>query len=121
VHLLVLPRVNPSQFLQTLKGFTAREANKLLGRTGQPFWQAESYDHWVRDPAEAERIRAYIESNPVKAGLVARAEDYPWSSAHGRVEMILCQYRDMVNVLYRAHGIHFCAVGRCRKEPAGRV
>jgi len=33
VHLLVLPRVSPSRFLQTLKGYTAPEANRLLGRT----------------------------------------------------------------------------------------
>ena len=81
VHLLVLPRVGPSRFLQTLKGYTAREANRLLGRTGQPFWQAESYDHSVRDDRESDRIQEYIENNPVKAGLVANAEDYPWSSA----------------------------------------
>jgi REP element-mobilizing transposase RayT len=42
VHLLVLPRVSPSRFLQTLRGYTAREANRLLGRTGQPEWLAES-------------------------------------------------------------------------------
>ncbi len=41
VHLLARPRVNPSRFLQTLKGYTAREANRMLGRTGQPFWQGE--------------------------------------------------------------------------------
>jgi REP element-mobilizing transposase RayT len=81
VHLLVLPRAAPSRFLQTLKGYTAREANRLLGRTGQPFWQGESYDHWVRDETECARIKAYIENNPVKAGLVSRAEDYRWSSA----------------------------------------
>ena len=81
VHLLVLPRVSPSRFLQTLKGYTAREANRLLGRTGQPFWQAESYDHSVRDDRESDRIKEYIENNPVKAGLVASAEDYLWSSA----------------------------------------
>ena len=84
VHLLVLPREAPSRLLQTLKGYTAREANRLLGRTGQRFWQAETYDHWVRDEQEGERIRAYIENNPVRAGLVARAEDYRWSSAGGR-------------------------------------
>ena len=89
VHLLVLPRVNPSRFLQSVKGYTAREANRLLGRTGQPFWQAESYDHWVRDDGEWERIKAYVENNPVKAGLVANAEDYPWSSAAGKAEMNL--------------------------------
>ena len=31
-----------------------------------------------------ERIAAYIENNPVQAGLVTRAEDYPWSSAGQR-------------------------------------
>jgi hypothetical protein len=45
-----------SRFLKTLKGYAAREANRLLERTGQPFWQAESYDHWVRDEKQAERI-----------------------------------------------------------------
>ena len=89
VHLLVLPRVIPSRFLQTLKGYTAREANRLLGRTGQPFWQAESYDHSVGDDRESDRIKAYIENNPVKAGLVASAEDYLWSSAARKAEMNL--------------------------------
>ena len=36
---------------------------------------------WVREDREWERVKAYIENNPVKAGLVARAQDYPWSSA----------------------------------------
>jgi len=81
VHLLAVPQVRPSRFLQTLKGYTAREANRLLGRTGQPFWQSESYDHLVLDDRELDRIKEYIEENPVKAGLVSNAEDYPWSSA----------------------------------------
>jgi putative transposase len=81
VHLLVDPKISSSHLLKSLKGATAREANRILGRTGQPFWQKESYDHWVRDQTEFERIRAYIENNPVKAGLVEAAEQYPWSSA----------------------------------------
>jgi hypothetical protein len=67
---------------QTLKGYTARQANQLLQRAGQLFWQTESYDHSVRDLLEGQRIRAYIENNPVKAGLAAHAEEYPWSSAN---------------------------------------
>ena len=81
VHLLLTPCVDLGRFLQSLKGFTAREANKLLRRTGEPFWQHESYDHWVRNGRELERIRAYVEENPVKAGLASRPEDFPWSSA----------------------------------------
>jgi hypothetical protein len=81
VHLLLLPKIAPSRLLQSLKGVTAREANPILGRTGELFWHAESYDHWVRDDEEWKRIAAYIEDNPVKAGLVQRADLYRWSSA----------------------------------------
>jgi putative transposase len=82
VHVLLLPLIAPSRLLKSLKGYTAREANRRLGRTGEPFWQRESYDHWVRDEAEWRRIALYIENNPVKAGLVSSADEYCWSSAH---------------------------------------
>jgi putative transposase len=81
VHLLIRPAIAPACLLKAQKGTTAREANRLLERTGEPFWQKESYDHWVRSQSEFLRIRAYIESNPVKPGLVLRPEDFPWSSA----------------------------------------
>ena len=81
VHLLVLPKITPNRMMKSLKGSTAREANRVLGRTGEPFWQKESYDHWVRTPQEFENIRTYIEHNPVKAGLVRTPEEFPWSSA----------------------------------------
>ena len=84
VHLLVLPLVDAGRLLQSLKGFTARKANQMLHREGEPFWQRESYDHWVRDAREFNRIRAYIENNPVTAGLVTKPEDHPWSSAAKR-------------------------------------
>src|SRR5258706_8680832 len=80
VHLLIQPKVSPSDLLKSLKGATAREANKILRRTGKPFWQKESYDHWVRDEAEFKRIRAYIENNPVRAGLVNMPVEFLWSS-----------------------------------------
>ncbi len=80
VHVLLLPRVELPQMTHWLKGRTAVEANRLLGRTGA-FWQHESYDHWVRNEREFNRIVAYIEENPVSAGLAATAEDWPWSSA----------------------------------------
>jgi len=81
VHILIDPRVELSRITKTIKGFTAREANRILGRTHEPFWALESYDHWVRSLKEFENIIRYIEFNPVKAGLVENPEDYPWSSA----------------------------------------
>src|SRR4051812_18714666 len=81
VHLLILPKVPVRVIMRWLKGSTARKANLLLGRTGRPFWQDESFDHWVRSGRELDRIVSYIEENPVEAGLVASAELWPWSSA----------------------------------------
>ena len=81
VHLLIRPLIKSSEALRRIKGRSAREANLTLCRTGEPFWQAESYDHWVRNAKEGTRITRYIENNPLTAGLVTRAEDYLWSSA----------------------------------------
>lgn len=50
-----------------LKGAAARDANATLGRTGKAFWQDESFDHWIRNAAEFERLRRHIEWNPVNA------------------------------------------------------
>jgi len=69
--------------MHSLKSYTAHEANKLLGRTGQ-FWQHESYDHWIRDDDELERVVAYINANPVKVGLIAQAHEWLFGSAHDR-------------------------------------
>lgn len=81
VHVLFTPLVEPSPILRHWKGGTARAANLLLGRTGKPFWQEESYDRLVRDPKEFEAIRNYIQMNPVRAKLARTPEDFPWSSA----------------------------------------
>jgi putative transposase len=81
VHILVLPKAPLPQITHWIKGRTAREANLLLGRTGEKFWQDESYDHWARNAAGRDRIANYIEENPVSAGLVASPEDWRWSSA----------------------------------------
>jgi hypothetical protein len=82
IHVLLRPEEPAPVVLRWLKGSTARAANLLLARTGEPFWQRESYDHWVRSDAEFARIAKYIEENPVKAGLVAAKGDYRWSSAY---------------------------------------
>jgi len=41
-------------------------------RFGRKLYQEESYDHLVRNQAEFDRIRAYIENNPFRAGLVEK-------------------------------------------------
>jgi REP element-mobilizing transposase RayT len=81
VHVLLTPLARVRNITRALKGITAQACNRILRRTGQRFWQDESFDHWVRNEGQFVRVKNYIEHNPVKAGLVAKAEDWPWSSA----------------------------------------
>ncbi len=75
VHVLVQPigEFDLAKILHSWKSFTAHAANKLLGRFG-PFWQAESYDHLIRDDADLDRCLEYAWSNPDAAGLT----NWPW-------------------------------------------
>ncbi len=83
VHVVVhpLPGWTLSEILKNWKGYTAREANKLLHLTGQQFWQTESFDHLVRDDEDMHRCCRYTTMNPVNARLCVRPEDWKWSSA----------------------------------------
>ncbi len=81
VHLLVGPAVPVSKLTHSLRRYTVREANRLLGLSGNPFWQDESYDRLVRDQSEFDRIARYIEANPLRSGLAATPEAFPRSSA----------------------------------------
>ena len=82
VHVLLDPLVPLARLTLGIKRASAKNANTALGRTGMPFWQDESFDHWIRGPGQFARIQTYIENNPVKARLCARPQDWRWSSAH---------------------------------------
>jgi REP element-mobilizing transposase RayT len=82
VHILIEPAAKMPRITKAIKNYSAREANRILSRTGA-FWQDESYDHWVRDAKELEQVVMYIESNPVTAGLVESVDKWRWSSACG--------------------------------------
>ena len=52
----------------------------ILAATGS-FWQAESFDRYIRDRRHRGATVRYIHANPVKAGLCAEARDWRFSSA----------------------------------------
>ena len=45
-------------------------------------WQRRFWEHAIRDEADHAAHAGYCWSNPVKHGLVERAEDWPYSSIH---------------------------------------
>jgi REP element-mobilizing transposase RayT len=85
VHTLFTPcgEFKMSKIVHSWKSFTAHECNKVLGRTGK-FWEREPFDRYIRNQRHFQNAMAYIENNPVKAGLCEDAKDWRWSSARCR-------------------------------------
>lgn len=82
-------RRSPREMIShSIQSYTATMCNRARGTSGS-YWQTETFDHWVRNDSEMIRVIDYIENNPVKAGMVERPEDWPWSSAIIRIETSL--------------------------------
>ena len=82
VHALITPLYENSlsSILQAWKSYTAKEANRILGRTGS-FWQADYFDRVIRNEQHWNATVAYIHENPVRAGLCDAPTGWLFSSA----------------------------------------
>jgi REP-associated tyrosine transposase len=80
VHALFVqnPEWPLEKLIRSWKGFTARQLNKLLGRSGN-FWQRDYFDRLVRDEKHFANCVHYIRRNPAKAHL-SKAECILWES-----------------------------------------
>ena len=85
-HLLITPCFTLERALQLVKGGFSFRATKDLGFAGE-IWETSYLDRRVRDIEDYYSFRHYIHQNPVRRGLVARAEHYRYSSASGRFEL----------------------------------
>ena len=86
VHALFIPTGEAmSKIVQSWKSYTARQANRMLGRAGV-FWEQDYWDTYMRDEEHEARTRRYIEQNPLKAKLAREPADWAWSSARLRDE-----------------------------------
>jgi putative transposase len=85
VHLLAVPYNVPglARALGRIHSEYARYRNARLSSCGH-LWQARYYSCPV-DESGAWPVMAYIERNPVRAGLVESAADFPWSSARAHI------------------------------------
>ncbi|WP_397569525.1 REP-associated tyrosine transposase [Schlesneria sp. T3-172] len=54
--------------------------------SSDPIWQARYYGFNIWSRAKGEEKLDYMHMNPVRAGLVERARDWPWSSARWYLE-----------------------------------
>ena len=67
-----------ADFVGRLKQWSAKAIVKSLGLE-PPLWQREFFDHVLRSSESYESKWRYVVENPVRAGLVARAEDWPYA------------------------------------------
>ncbi len=67
-----------TRLIQAFKSLAARDARKL-GITN--LWQKGFYDHVLRDTNSTDAGARYVFMNPVRAGLVRRAEEWPYSGS----------------------------------------
>jgi putative transposase len=82
VHLLVS---EPEQgtiasAVQSLKKSSSLLTTRIDVERATALWQKRYYDRNIRDYAEFMEKLQYLHRNPVKRGLVQRAEDWAWSS-----------------------------------------
>ena len=81
LHLVVLGLSDTAglpSFMQAFKSLAARETRNLgIAK----LWQKGFYDHVLRDGESIDAAAAYAFLNPVRAGLVWRAEEWPYSGS----------------------------------------
>ena len=81
VHVLVTPLGDHSLsgIVHSWKSDTANQANKVLERSGE-FWYEDYFDRFMRDADHFATTLDYIHWNPVKARLCTEPEDWEWTS-----------------------------------------
>ena len=85
IHLICVPQTDGAlaRAFNTLHMRYAQYFNNKRGISGH-LWRARFMSCALDDRSVYEEIR-FIENDPVRAGLVGRSEDYPWSSARQHV------------------------------------
>ncbi len=85
IHLVAIPELEDSLavLLRRVHGRYAQYYNARTGRSGH-LWQ-NRYFACPLSPTHLLRALIYVETNPVRAGLVECAEEYRWSSAAAHV------------------------------------
>jgi REP element-mobilizing transposase RayT len=79
-----------SQFVGPWKSYTSRKINALGGPRSTPaattLWQREFFDHVLRSSESYSEKWNYVRDNPVRAGLVSSADDWPYA---GEIETLM--------------------------------
>jgi REP element-mobilizing transposase RayT len=81
VHLLLEGLQDDADLRSAMHGWKLRTGFGWKQRTGQQLWQSGFYDYVLRDEDSVPAIVKYIIGNPVRAGLVSDAAQYPYTGS----------------------------------------
>jgi putative transposase len=83
IHLLLAPKPTLAleRSMQFIKGGYSHRFMKETGSVME-IWERSFTNHRIRDASDYEMHRNYIRSNPIRARLVERPQDYRYSSAY---------------------------------------
>ena len=81
VHLLAEGRAEDSDCLRFIARAKQFSGFHYKAAFGHRLWQRYSDEHTLRVDEAALSVARYILENPVRAGLAARIEDYPFSGS----------------------------------------
>jgi len=81
LHLLVSGREPDSDCLALINGFKQVTGYRFKQQTRQRLWQHKPYDHILRPDESWEAVAWYIWMNPVRQGLCAQPQDWPFSGS----------------------------------------
>jgi putative transposase len=102
VHIVLVPPHTDSleRLFRSLHTRYALRVNRIKQWQGH-VWQGRYFSAPLDETYLWAAIR-YVERNPVRAGLVSRAEDYPWSSASAHCrrghDALLCDHPEWTNL-----------------------
>jgi putative transposase len=77
IHLLITPHETLEKTMSLIKGGFSFRAKRAFDWNSE-IWQQGFSDHRIRDEADWQNHLEYIRQNPIRAGLVERAEDYAY-------------------------------------------
>ena len=86
IHLLVRPS-DEEALAKIMQGITlcySKYFNEANGRTGR-LWECRYHSTVIDGDRYLWTVSRYIENNPVRAGIVKRPEEYPYSSARAHI------------------------------------
>jgi len=81
VHLLIEGRTADADLPRFVKRAKQHSGAAYALTHGAPLWQAGYHDHVLRRNEDALDLARYILANPVREGLVSRADDYAFSGS----------------------------------------